>query len=221
MQAGPLTPPQAQVVALMQGWLRADDSRDWIGGPTPYPLALGGLRRDRDRDGVYDQRAAAVLMDAWYPFLIDTVLPQLVAQDGFVAQGRYDAPRAQGSAYISGWYEHLKRVLDTALDVPGHTPYRALACAGTGDAGACRTAVLTALDAALARLGGIGAIAEWDGTTLGVYSARSSDPAADQEIEDYDAVRHIGLSLLPVPAIPWTNRPTFQQVVEIRNRRQP
>jgi acyl-homoserine lactone acylase PvdQ len=220
MQAGPMTAVQARVVTLMQGWLAADDSRGWIGGPTPYPLALGALRRDRDRDGVYDQRAAAVLMDAWYPYLIDTVLPQLVAHDGFVAQGRYDAPRAQGSAYISGWYEHLKRVLDMALGVPGTTPYRALSCAGAGgDAGACRAAVLAALDSALARLGGIDNQADWDGTTLGVYSARSSDPAAGQTIEDYDAVRHIGLSLLPVPAIPWTNRPTFQQVVEVRNRR--
>ena len=73
---------------------------------------------------------------------------------------------------------------------------------------------------ALARLGGIDNQANWDGTTLGVYSARSSDPAADQTVEDYDATRHIGLSLLPVPAIRWINRPTFQQVVEIRNRRE-
>lgn len=220
MQAGPLTAAQSRVVTLMQGWLADDDSRGWIGGATPYPLALGTFRRDRDRDGRYDQRAAAVLMDAWYPYLIDTVLPQLIAHDGFVAQGRYDAPRAQGSAYISGWYEHLKRVLDMALEVPGTTPYRALRCGGgAGDAATCRTAVLAALDSALARLGGIDNQANWDGTALGVYSARSGDPAAGQTVEDYDAVRHIGLSLLPVPAIPWTNRPTFQQVVEVRNRR--
>ena len=222
MQTGPLNAAQQRVVTLMQGWLNGQDSRDWIGPATNggrYPLALGALRRDRNNDGRYDFRPAVVLMDAWYPYLIDTVLPQLVAHDGFVAQGRYDAPRAQGSAYISGWYEHLKRVLDTALAVPGTTPYRQLQCAGGGDAAACRAAVLTALDSALARLGGIDNLANWDGTTLGVYSANSSDPAADQTVEDYDATRHIGLSLLPVPAIRWINRPTFQQVVEIRNRR--
>ena len=215
MQTAPLNATQQRVVTLMQGWLNGQDSRDWIGGS--YPLALGALRRDRNNDGIYDFRPAVVLMDAWYPYLIDTVLPQLVAQDGFVAQGRYDAPRAQGSAYISGWYEHMKRVLDTALSLPGTTPYRQLECAGGGD---CRAAVLSALDSALARLGGIDNLANWDGTTLGVYSARSSDPAADQTVEDYDATRHIGLSLLPVPAIRWINRPTFQQVVEIRNRRE-
>ncbi len=223
MRSGPLTEAQTRAATLMQAWLNAQDSRAWIGpggNGSAYPLALGAMRRDRNNDGLYDARPAVVLMDAWYPYLIDTVLPQLAAHDGFVAQGRYDAPRAQGSAYIAGWYEHLKRVLDTALGLPGTTPYRQLQCAGGGGAAACRTAVLAALESALARLGGIDNQANWDGTTLGVYSARSSDPAADQTVEDYDATRHIGLSLLPVPAIRWINRPTFQQVVEIRNRRE-
>lgn len=219
MRSGPLTPEQTQVADLMQAWLTAQDSRSWIGGGTPYPLALGAMRRDRDNNGLYDQRQQAVLMDAWFPYLLDTTLPQLVAQDGFVGQGRYDAPRAQGSAYQAGWYEHLRRVLQMAVNAPNTTPYRALRCANSTDASVCRQAVLTALDSALSRLGGFANRANWDGSTLGVYSARSSDPADGRVVEDYDAVQHIGLSLLPVPAIRWINRPTFQQVVEVRNRR--
>src|SRR3546814_3172832 len=54
-------------------------------------------------------------MDAWYPHLIDTVLPQMVAVEAKGASllaGRYDAPRAQGSAFQEGWFQHMKRVLN-------------------------------------------------------------------------------------------------------------
>lgn len=217
MRAGPLTDEQTQIANLMEAWTNAQGSRNWIGGSG---FGFGAMRRDRNNDGIYDERQQAVLMDAWYPYLIDRVLPQLVAQDGYVGQGRYDAPRAQGSAYQEGWYEEMKRVLEMALNTPGHTDYRQLKCANSADFNACRTAVLAALDSAVARLGGYANRASWDGTTLGIYRANSADPAAGQTVEDYDAVRHTGLSLLPVPAIRWINRPTFQQVVEIQNRRQ-
>lgn len=218
MRSGPLTDEQTQVAALMDAWLSAQGSRSWIGGSG---APLGAMRRDRNDDGIYDERQQVVLMDAWYPYLIDTVLPQLVAQDGFVGQGRYDAPRAQGSAYQEGWYEMMRRVLQMALNTPGHSDYRALRCANSSDPAVCRQAVLSALDAALARLGGFANRANWDGTTLGIYSGNSSDAAANQTVENYDAVKHTALSLLPVPQIHWINRPTFQQVVEIQNRRAP
>ena len=81
------------------------------------------------------------------------------------------------------------------------------------------TAVLNALNAALSRLGGYSRVASWDGTTHGVYSGRSSDPGTGTTIENYDAIQHYPLSALNVPGIRWSNRPTYQQVVEIRNRR--
>jgi len=206
MEQGELGEAQQQVVSLMRAW-RAEGSRNWIDGGD----GLGAYRRDRDNDGVYDQRAAVVLMDAWFQRLIDTMLPQFEGLPT-VLQGRYDAPRAQGSAFQSGWYEHMKRLLETALNKAGHTPYRALQCAGSGDATACRNAVLTALDQALADLGGIGNRANWDGTQLSSY-AKGSDCGV---VEDCDAVEHVPLTFLPVDPIHWTNRPTFQQVVQIR-----
>ncbi|WP_043768944.1 penicillin acylase family protein [Algiphilus aromaticivorans] len=209
MQTGELSETQQQVVALMGDWI-ADGSRSWIDGGE----GLGAYRRDRDNDGAYDHRAAVVLMDAWYQRLIDTMLPQFEGLPT-VLQGRYDAPRAQGSAFQSGWYEHMKRLLETALDKPGHTPYRALRCAGSEDAGACRQAVLSALDAALTDLGGIAAMDSWDGSQLDSY-AKGGDCGT---VEECDAVEHVPLTFLPVPAIHWTNRPTFQQVIQIREAR--
>jgi hypothetical protein len=76
----------------------------------------------------------------------------------------------------------------------------------------CRTGVLTALDAALADLGGIGAKATWDGTTL--YNAQTL--MTGTKVEDYDAVVHQSFGVKMVPNIRWLNRPTFQQVVEVR-----
>jgi acyl-homoserine lactone acylase PvdQ len=203
LQTASLDDVHTQVVQLLQAWIDA-----------------GAWRRDRDQDGKYDQRAAVVLMDAWYPHLIDALLPQVTAIDGggsslsscngLALQCRYNAPGAEGSAFAEGYFEMMKRVLQMALATPGHTNYRALKCAGTGAAGDCQSAVAKALDQALADLGGWDQRASWDGSTL---PNASSTPA--QTVEAYDAIQHTEFSAFAVPSIPWINRPTFQQVVEV------
>jgi acyl-homoserine lactone acylase PvdQ len=219
MNAGTLDATQTEVVSMMQAWMDAG-SGAWINGKPGF----GGFRRDRDDDGVYDDRAQVVLMDAWFTHLIDALLPQITAVDGagphqdptscsgLVLQCRLDAPRAQGSAFEYGYHEFMKRLLQTVLDAPGHHEYRALKCAGTGVLADCRNGVLTALDQALSDLGGIGAKSSWDGTTL--YNAQTLMPGT--KVEDYDAVVHQAFGLKSVPNIRWLNRPTFQQVVEVR-----
>jgi hypothetical protein len=219
MQAGTLDATQTQVVTMMQAWMNAG-SGAWIDGKPGF----GSWRRDRDADGVYDQRAQVLLMDAWFPHLIDALLPQVTAVDGqmthddptscnaLVLQCRLDVPGPQGSAYEYGYHEFMKRLLQTVLAVPGHHEYRALLCAGTGAMDDCRNGVLTALDQALADLGGIGAQAAWDGTTL--YNAQTN--MTGMKVEAYDAIQHTAFGLDPVPSMLWQNRPTFQQVVEVR-----
>lgn len=219
MQSGSLDDTQTQVVSLMQSWINTG-SRQWIDGAN----GLGAFRRDRNQDGRYDDRAAVVLMDAWYPHLIQALLPQITAIDhgdgqshglgqcsGFVLQCPYDAPRAQGSAFQEGYFEFMIRVLQMALNTPGHTDYRALLCAGTGVTADCRAGVLSALDAALTDLGGINKQSQWDGRKL--YNQQTGQTG--ETVETYDFIQSQEFSLLPVPAIPWINRPTFQQVVEI------
>ena len=211
MREGALTADHQAVMELMQSWVD-QGSREWIDDGN----GLGGYRRDRDADGAYDQRAQVVLMDAWYPHLIEQLMPQLVAIEAAGASaltGRYDAPRAQGSAYQEGWFQHMIRVIDTVQDKPGHTPYRVLRCADGSRAG-CRTAVLAALDLALADLGGLGNQAAWDGTQL-IYP-KGADCGT---VEDCDAIEHTSFSFIPVPPIHWSNRPTFQQATEVRAER--
>lgn len=216
MRAGTLSADQQAVADLLQAWLD-DGSQAWIGNGGPDGLALGGYRRDRDHDEVYDHRAAVVLMDAWYPELHQTIIPQVqaLADAGIpVLQGEYDAPRQQGSAFQYGWFQMHKRVLQMALNRPGHTDYRALRCAGSGTMEACRAAVLAALDAALTTLGGVANQANWDGSQLPNHAGK--DGAV---VEDYDAVEHTAISFYKVAPIHWTNRPTVQQVVQVKRSR--
>jgi hypothetical protein len=76
----------------------------------------------------------------------------------------------------------------------------------------CRAGVLTALGQALSDLGGVSTMSSWDGTVL--YNAQTSMPG--ETVEAYDAVAHQAFGLKTVPSIPWLNRPTFQQVVEVK-----
>jgi hypothetical protein len=206
MRSGPLTDEQNQIVTFMQAWVDAG-SQIWIDGRP----GLGAYRRDRDNSGSYDMRAQVLLMDAWYPRLIEQALPQLVAQDGLVGQDRYDAPAPRGSAFQEGWFEPMKRVLEMAIG-SSSTPYRQLRCAD-GTTTGCRTAVLAALDQALADLGGFDHRQDW------TSSARS--PAGGMPVEAFEAVQHVSFSLLKVPPIHWNNRPTFQQAIEVRTQRLP
>jgi acyl-homoserine lactone acylase PvdQ len=206
LQREPLSEEQMQVAELMQEWLD-DGSLPWISGAP----GLGAFRRDRDGSGQYDHRAQVLLMDAWYPRLIEQVLPQLIAAEEWVGQERYDAPRAQGSAFQEGWFQHLQRVLQMALG-EATTPYRELRCAD-GTLSGCRAAVVEALDQALSDLGGFENRDDWTGSPLA--------PAAGEPVEAYDAVQHRSFSTLGVAPIHWTNRPTFQQAIEVRTRRSP
>jgi acyl-homoserine lactone acylase PvdQ len=208
-QAGPaLSADQQAVLALLQAWVD-EGSQKWISNQP----GLGALRRDRDNNGVYDSRAAVVFMDAWYRRLIPTVLPQMVALEGMgvgLLSGRYDAPRGQGSAFQSGWFQHMKRSFTMALGTPGKPAYRQLKCAGTGTIADCRAALLTAMDQAITDLGGVANQANWDGSTLPNAKNR-----ANAAVEDYDSVEATSFASLPIPAIHWINRPTWQQVAEI------
>lgn len=236
MQQGTLTSDEQTAATLMQNWLNgiASDgttlngsSNAWINGSP----GLGAWRRTRTPGTAgkttYDNQPAVVLMDAWYLYLMNTVTSQLAALDPYDDQPplsgacvanillcRQDAPRAQGSAYEFGWYAVMYRMLQTVLNVPGHTNYQTLKCAGTGDATDCRNAVLAALDSAISQLGGISNMAKWDGTQL-----PNMQGVSKATVEAYDEIRPTDFSTLPAEPLPWENRPSYQQVIEITSGR--
>ncbi len=188
LESAPVTGDQDSAIRLMQDW-----------------VTNGAMRRDRDGSGNYDEEAAVALMDAWYPLMIDILLPQVTAVEDVDGQnlslmGRDNKPGAGGSAYNNGYYGYVGRVLEQALGTSAN-PYRALRCADTDDSNACRDALADSLNQAIEQLGGIASMDSWN---------------VD---ESQDQIQHRAIGLSGVAPIHWQNRPTFQQVVEFTGHR--
>ncbi len=191
----------------------ADTLRSWI--------SRGSHRLDRDRDGHYDDTDAVRIMDAWYETLPEAVFG---AKMGKAVFERYDEHVAEdlpnsyhsqlhahlGSSWEDGWYGYIQKDLRTLVKpkkVKGR--YHAHFC-GNGRLAACRAALTESLAKAL----------EIDPAKL------YADPTLEKEdcgVMDtqgcYDALRFRPLGLIKQPMIPWQNRPTQQQVVEVTSHR--
>lgn len=176
------------ILALLQDWVDA-----------------GAQRRDRDQDGDYDHASAVAFMDAWWRPLIDeTVGPQLDPFNGSIPLGFHNAPGSVGSAFQSGYYGLVNRVLRMALGKPDVTPFQVLQCAD-GSQGGCRAAVVASLNTALGDLT----------TQFG-----SADPADWDAQEESEQIDFMPFGLADVDNMHWVNRPTFQQVVQVQSRRE-
>ncbi len=185
-----LNPFEQQTLQLLQNWVRHG------------PLELGAMRRDRDGPGFdtaalqYEDRDAVAFMDAWWDNMIDALLPQIVSVEnaGVMVGSRHNQPGATGSAFQSGYYGYVRRVLDMGLQ-QSTTPYRQLKCAGSDELAACRAALVASLQQTIAELGTD--MAQWAGT-----------------LEQDDAINHTAFGLADPLNIHWQNRPTWQQVVQ-------
>ncbi len=191
----------------------ADTLRGWI--------ARGSHRLDRDRDGRYDDADAARLMDAWSETLPRAVFRATMGERVFAA---YDAHLSEdtpssfhddlhshlGSAWETGWYGYVQKDLRTLLApkrVRGR--YHARFC-GNGRLAACRAALTASLAEALARdPAKLYADPTLAGEDCGVMDAQAC----------FDALRFRPLGLIEQPMVPWQNRPTQQQVVEVTGHR--
>jgi len=181
---------EQEVVELMKAWV--------VNGPSER----GAMRRDRNGPGLdaaalrYEDHDAVAFMDAWWNKLIDELLPQITEVEdlGVMVGGRHNAPGANGSAFQGGYYGYVLRVLQMARGESA-APYRQLQCAGTGDLGDCRAALVASLQATIAQLGSD--MSSWDPT-----------------LEADDAINHTALGLADPPNIHWQNRPTWQQVAQ-------
>lgn len=164
----------------------------------------GAHRRDRDGNGVYEQAEAVRIMDTWWPLLLEAQFKPALG-DGLFEKlqsmiGFDDIPRAQGSAYQSGWYGYAQKDLRTVLGKRVKGRYSREYC-GKGKLRKCRQALLGSLQQAL----GVSA-AELYGTE----TCEGGDPQWC-----HDSVRSRALGAVTQPPMHWINRPTFQQAVEI------
>jgi acyl-homoserine lactone acylase PvdQ len=169
-------------------------------------IGRGASRLDRNLDGKVDDPGAAVLDQSWDQLsetVLRPVLGDLAAPGGLLGRlvTRDDSPRNRnGSAYGSGWYGYVEKDLRSLLGDRVRGAYSRRYC-GNGDLAACRASLWAVIQSAADALA----------------ASQGSDPGAWRS--DATAER-IGFSpgLLP-DTLRWTNRPTFQQLMEFDGHR--
>jgi hypothetical protein len=188
----PSDPKLAAAVATLRAWQRS-----------------GTHRIDRDKDGSYDSAAAVRIMDAWWPRLIDAMFQPVMGKpllDRLEATYEIDnEPNNHGahlgSAYQNGFYGYVVKDLRRVLHRKVAQEYAVPFC-GRGKLAACRAALAKSLSAAL------------DESADKTYPADDVCKAGDQVC--LDKVRFRPLGGVTQPLIPWINRPTYQQAVEVQ-----
>ena len=170
----------------------------------------GAHRRDLNHDGVYEDEDAARLMDVWWPRLVEAQFKPALGSNlyGLVA-GKLadddDRPGGLGSAFDTSAYGIVQKDLRDLLGAHVRGRYSRVYC-GKGRLGRCRAALLGSLKDALSA---IQQGAESDTCTLGANGHTAHGPAC------YDAIRFTALGGIGQPDMPWINRPTFQQTVQV------
>jgi acyl-homoserine lactone acylase PvdQ len=196
----PSEPKLQEAIAKLQSWYEA-----------------GGHRRDLanasiSSPGTYENNEAITIMDAWWPKLLAAEFQPALGTEAFEALHgmlEFGAPEPGGEPsapeFADGWYGYVSKDLRDVLAAGGEeaepsAPYSRLYC-GEGSLTACRQALQSSLAEALsmtpAQIYGHGACAE------------------DAQASCFDMNRFISASAISLPAFPFQNRPTFQQVVEL------
>jgi acyl-homoserine lactone acylase PvdQ len=166
----------------------------------------GASRLDRDLDGKVDDPGAAVLDQSWDQLpetVLRPVLGDLAAPGGLLGRlvPRDDSPRNKnGSAYGSGWYGYVEKDLRSLLGDRVRGAYSRRYC-GNGDLAACRASLWAVIQSSA------DALAASQGTDPNAWRA----DATAERIE-------FRPGLIP-ETLRWTNRPTFQQLMEFDGHR--
>ena len=175
----------------------------------------GAHRIDRDGDGSYEHAGAIQIMDAWWPRLVQAEFRPTLGKPLFKAiqelselsNDPNNHGQHLGSAWQHGWYGYVIKDLRTLLKQPVRGRYSRVYC-GRGSLSRCRIALRKSLVAAL----GV------DPAKLYADDVCSkAGRAGDQTC--FDAIYFRPLGAVTQPLIPWQNRPTFQQVVEVEGKR--
>lgn len=173
-------------------------------GPAPSALAQAAVKRVRKwvRAGAsrYGKEgptnpAAAILDAAWTPIgeaVLKPVLGELLPQFESLI-GPENGPNSQGSSYDSGWYGYVYKAMRTVLGDEVAQPFSEHDYCG-GSLEACRDSLWSAIEGAVGRL----------------------ETEQGSEIKAWRAAK-VRISFAPgldKDTMSWTNRSTFQQVIE-------
>jgi hypothetical protein len=178
--------------------------------------AAGGHRRDLDRDGKNENDDAILLMDAWWPKLLDAEFRSALGDDTFtklakmLPTGGIVGTDPAPPDFFSGWWGYVSKDLRDLLTPRRHGKrprrpvvkgrYSRVYC-GNGSLTRCRSALRASLADALS-------VSRQD-----VYGA--GDCKSDPQSSCFDRNRFTIASAIDLPPFPFQNRPTFQQVVAL------
>jgi acyl-homoserine lactone acylase PvdQ len=194
--------------------------KDWplialvlAGGRAPSPLARQAAElvttwtlHGASRYGVTgpEEPGAAVLDAAWKGIgeaVLGPVLgPELTNEFASIAPPE-NAPSSSGSSYDEGWYGYVYKDLKTQLGFPVEGPYSRRYC-GNGNLRACRTALWAAIQTAAEQLKETQGPepSKWRAARVRITFPPTYDPLPPTFTEPF--------------TMAWTNRSTFQQVIE-------
>jgi acyl-homoserine lactone acylase PvdQ len=155
--------------------------------------AQGESRLDRNLDGNIDAPGAAVMDTAWDGLARAVMEPVLGPLTDNLVQmmGTTSTPSFGG-----GWYGYVSKDLRTELGMPVKGAYSRRYC-GRGSLKACRSSLWAAIQAAAVKLG----------------STQGSNPAGWHSSATAERISFIP-GLIASFTMRWTNRSTFQQVIE-------
>jgi hypothetical protein len=194
--------PRNRVTRAAVGKLRA-----WV--------RAGAHRIDRDRNGTYDRAGAVRIMDAWWPRWLHAEFQPALGRRLFAdVEGMNELVNAPnnsgqhlGSAWQAGWYGYAQKDLRTLLGRHVRGRYSRVYC-GRGSRKRCRSALIASLKSAMA----VPASQLYSGDSV----CRSAKRDGSQTC--FDSIYFRPLGAITQPLLPWQNRPTYQQAVQIPRR---
>jgi hypothetical protein len=174
-------------------------------------------------DTQYEQAAAVAIMDQLTPAVIKAIFDPLFAPGGTGSNGYnvfpmgfvnepYNGGSHLGSAYDGGWEGYMVKALDQMTGrrvAQSFSPVVTARLCGSGGLRHCGPA----LDAALASAYQALVTANGGSANVALWTADANTVAAGLTMPQYDAIGFRTIGIVGQPAIPWQNRPTFQQVV--------
>jgi acyl-homoserine lactone acylase PvdQ len=190
--------------------------------------AGGAHRIDRAKNGTYDDADAVRIMDAWWPLWVEGQFKPVLGDEawknisGRLENGIDNTPNGNGahhgSAYQGAAYGQVQKDLRDLLKVKKVKGRYSRVYCGGGKLKKCRAmlaaTLLQAVNTPADTVYGADHVCDTQPTVGPPDPMRKSH---DQVC--WDAIWQQAASAIESPLIPWQNRPTFQQAVEVQGHR--
>jgi len=169
----------------------------------------GAHRRDLNQDGKDEDEQAITLFDTWYPLLVKAEFGSALGEPAYDALTTVLRPASvlpgddpAAPDYDDGWWGFVSKDLRDVFRPKAVRHRWSRGYCGGGSRAKCRRALQDSLRQALATV---------DPATMYGRGDCKNDPDA----QCFDRNRSTIAGAISVPPVPFQNRPTFQQIVEV------